>query len=113
MKKHTRSGPARIRQIAVLAAFVLLAGCSKIDPYEREGVWRPSGANAANLAVMVANPADLAVGRGDPNPGIRTATTPVERMWRGPTTRENAGPAAPGGGAGAGGGSQAPGGGTR
>jgi hypothetical protein len=37
-----------------------LAACQQTDPYQREGVWRPNGANAANLRSMVAVPADLA-----------------------------------------------------
>ena len=46
-----------------------LAGCDATDPYLREGVWRPNGANDANLRAMVVSPSDLARGvasvRGD------------------------------------------------
>jgi len=37
-----------------------LAACQQTDPYRREGVWHPNGANDANLRAMVAVPADLA-----------------------------------------------------
>jgi hypothetical protein len=36
-----------------------LAGCDGTDPDTRAGVWRPSGANAANLRAMVLVPSDL------------------------------------------------------
>jgi hypothetical protein len=43
-----------------LLLLLLLAGCDKTDPYLREGTWRPSGANEANLRAMVLVPSDLA-----------------------------------------------------
>jgi hypothetical protein len=45
----------------VLLLLVVLAGCDRIDPYKREGVWRPSDANEANLRAMVVVPSDLSV----------------------------------------------------
>lgn len=49
-----------MRPTALLLPLLLaVAGCNRIDPYTREGVWRPNGANAANLRAMVAVPADL------------------------------------------------------
>jgi hypothetical protein len=44
----------------VLPLLIALAGCDKTDPYLREGVWHPNGANEVNLRAMVAVPADLA-----------------------------------------------------
>jgi type IV pilus biogenesis protein CpaD/CtpE len=44
----------------LLPLLAALAGCNQIDPYTREGNWRPNGANDANLRAMVAVPADLA-----------------------------------------------------
>ncbi len=35
-----------------------LAACAETDPYSRPGMWRPTGANEANLRVMLANPSD-------------------------------------------------------
>jgi type IV pilus biogenesis protein CpaD/CtpE len=54
----------------VLALGCLLAGCAELDPYQRPGVWRPLGANAANLRAMVSDPRDLEYGRASgPSPG--------------------------------------------
>jgi hypothetical protein len=67
---------------AVLLGTLALAGCTTIiDPFQREGVWRPSGVNDANLASQVANPADLAQGREDARGSVRTSTRAVERLW--------------------------------
>ena len=44
-----------------LVLLVVLAGCAQTDPYQREGVWRPNGANEANLRAMVVVPSDLAI----------------------------------------------------
>ena len=52
--------------LAVVACLTMLAACDSRDPYKRDDVWYPSGSNAANLAAQVADPADLAGGRGDP-----------------------------------------------
>ena len=55
-----------MRPVALLLPLLLsLAGCdpNQIDPYLRDGNWRPNGANAANLRAMVAVPADLVVAR--------------------------------------------------
>jgi len=41
-----------------------LGGCARLDTYNRPYTWHPSGANAANLAAMVAHPADLQLGHG-------------------------------------------------
>ena len=80
--------PAGRRGLAtmLLLASPLLYGCGQIrtDPYEREGIWRPSGVNAANLAMTLANPGDLVRGRDDPAPGVRMGTGAVERLWKGP-----------------------------
>jgi type IV pilus biogenesis protein CpaD/CtpE len=49
-----------MRPTALLLPLLLaLPGCTQTDPYQREGNWRPNGANAANLRAMVAVPADL------------------------------------------------------
>lgn len=82
-----------------LAATLLLTGCDtpqQIDPYRREGVWRPEGVVAANLAAQVANPEDLRRGRGETGPSYKTAT-PVSRLWGPPiSTTSSTGAAAPG-----------------
>lgn len=51
---------------AVTAALLLLAGCGAVgfvEPELREGQWRPTGANEANLRLMVDRPEDLRRGR--------------------------------------------------
>ncbi len=51
-----------------MAALALaLAGCDAMDPYRREGMWRPNGANDADLRAMVVSPSDLV--RGVPSTG--------------------------------------------
>lgn len=78
---------SRTRKIRVPLLFLVfglaLSGCAKNDPFERVGIWKPSGVNEANIAAMVANPADLARGRGNAGGRVRTTTTPVERLWQG------------------------------
>jgi hypothetical protein len=44
---------------------LLLGGCEQIDPFTREGAWRPMRANEANLRVHVADPAMLERGVDD------------------------------------------------
>jgi hypothetical protein len=62
-----------LRSTALLF-LVVLAGCDGIDPYQREGVWRPNGANEANLRAMVVVPSDLAVAsRSGPADGTLAA----------------------------------------
>lgn len=49
---------------ALLAAVLSVAACQEMDPYARNDMWQPTGANAGNIAAMVANPYDLIRGRG-------------------------------------------------
>jgi type IV pilus biogenesis protein CpaD/CtpE len=63
-----------------ISVLLALAGCAETDPYEREGVWRPNGANDANLRAMVANPADLARGVGDGRGNSQQAEAAIERL---------------------------------
>jgi len=85
-------------------ATLALGGCSMTDPYQREGTWKPLGVNDLNIAAQVANPADLTRGQTASTGTVRTATTPVERLWQGAPQQRNQGQAqggAGGGGAGA------------
>lgn len=50
------------RALACCTLLLGFAACTEIDPLTREGVWHPTGANAANLRAMVAVPGDLAYG---------------------------------------------------
>ena len=53
-----------ILRCALLAAVLSVAACQEMDPYARNDMWQPTGANAGNIAAMVANPYDLIRGRG-------------------------------------------------
>ena len=67
MSEHVmRDVGRRMAALAVGAGLLLtLAGCEWFDPYQREGVWRPVGANQANIAAMVSKPNDLIAGHDD------------------------------------------------
>lgn len=62
---------SRVLMLAPLLLAPLLlacAGCAVTDPLYREGLWHPTGANEANLRMMVAMPSNLVQGvaaRGD------------------------------------------------
>jgi type IV pilus biogenesis protein CpaD/CtpE len=58
-----------------------LGGCTDRDPYTRTDVWKPTGANAANLAVMVANPQDLVHGRSVTRSDTRASELAVDHVW--------------------------------
>lgn len=53
-----------ILRCALLAAVLSVAACQEMEPYARTDMWQPTGANAGNIAAMVANPYDLLHGRG-------------------------------------------------
>jgi type IV pilus biogenesis protein CpaD/CtpE len=60
-----------------------LSGCDQTEPYRRDGMWQPTGANSLNLAAMVANPNDLIRGRGvRGTPGIEAGPA-VTAYWQG------------------------------
>jgi type IV pilus biogenesis protein CpaD/CtpE len=59
----------------------LLAGCADRDPYRRTDAWYPTGANAGNIAAMVANPNDLVRGHGVQKSDGKEAAVSVERIW--------------------------------
>jgi hypothetical protein len=67
--------------VPALLAVLLVAGCgAAVDPTQREGTWRPSGANAANLRAMIAEPSHLRQGVSDPTGRGRQATNAIERL---------------------------------
>lgn len=69
-----------IHRVALLGCVAALAGCTGLDPELRPGEWHPSGANEANLAVMVANPADLAHGASSVGADGPEAVAAVARL---------------------------------
>ncbi len=75
----------RRRARAMLAAAALLAGCEQHPArYDNNsGEWHPNGANAANLAAMVADPLDLVRGHGDPGSDGAEAADAVRRLRTG------------------------------
>lgn len=104
------STPASARVVLAGALLVMLAGCEERDPLRRTDVWYPTGANAANIAAMVANPSDLIRGRGARYGDGTEAAAAVDRLWTDktkqlPVMNDSSGPGASGGGGGGGGGS--------
>lgn len=66
---------------SALSFLLATAGCSTVqNPMMREGTWHPTGANAANLAAMVANPHDLAEGQAATGTIGPEAALPVARL---------------------------------
>ena len=60
---------------------LLLAACqAPVEPTRREGTWLPSKANDTNLRAMVANPADLTEGAGDPGGRGWQASNAIGRL---------------------------------
>jgi hypothetical protein len=69
------------RRLASLACCAFaLAGCQRTDPYVRDGLWRPTNANDANLRAMVADPRDLQEGHGATSSSGDIAAAAVARL---------------------------------
>lgn len=94
--------------LAAIASLVVLAGCDSRDPFRRTGVWQPSGANAGNIAAMVANPHDLISGRSAAVQNANESALSVNHVWADQPKSLSTG----GGGGGGGGASGASGGGS-
>jgi len=94
------------------ACLLALGGCEDRDPYRRTDVWKPTGANAANIAAMVADPRDLLQGRGATRSDIRSPELAVERVWTDQAKPFIGGSAGSSGGGGGGGSSSGSGGGS-
>ena len=70
-----------VRPPLSLLLVLFAAGCTTVgNPLYRAGTWHPTGANAANLAAMVANPHDLVEGEAAPGVPGPVAVMPVERL---------------------------------
>jgi hypothetical protein len=74
-----------MRGLICLMFALVATGCAaeKTDPFERPGTWSVTGANDANLKVMVADPHDLISGRGETNNMASEASPPVQRLFSG------------------------------
>lgn len=71
------------RALYCIGLLLAVAGCQATDPYRRIGAWRPNHANTLNLAMMVANPADLLRGTGDGSSSGQQAVTAIDRLRSG------------------------------
>lgn len=75
MSRHITLG------FGLLVCLLAIGGCGNRDPYRRTDVWKPTGANAANLAAMVANPQDLIRGHGVNRYDTKASELAVELVW--------------------------------
>jgi hypothetical protein len=73
----------RTASAAAALGLLTLAGCDTIDPLKRPYMWRESGVNAQNIAVMAANPADLTRGRDEQRHRARPDSDAVENLMNG------------------------------
>lgn len=70
-----------ILRAALVTPVLMVAGCQEMDPYTRPDTWQPTGANAGNIAVMVANPYDLIRGRGAAAVDSKASGQAIGRVW--------------------------------
>jgi hypothetical protein len=70
----------RLNPVLLLPLLATAAACDAIDPYRREGVWRPAGVNEQNLAVMAARPEERVRGTGAEGAIGFIAAGAVERL---------------------------------
>ena len=61
-------------------ALLMLMGCDAIDPYSREGTWRPANVNESNLRAMVTSPSDLVRGISSPGSDGQQAAAALDRQ---------------------------------
>jgi len=98
--------PARaatwLRLVAILLLPLVVARCNAHPPGDADDQWRPKGINAANLAAMVVNPADLTHGHGDPGPDRKLSARAVTELWANPVAPLISGASSGGGASGSG-----------
>jgi type IV pilus biogenesis protein CpaD/CtpE len=85
-------------RILLLTGVLFLPACGNRDPYLRDDVWKPTGANAGNLAAMVANPNDLIVGRHSVVNDTKASAIAVQHSWDGQSAGLSSGSSGGGGG---------------
>ena len=85
------------RTALLLGGTATLAACGQdYDPLTRDGLWHPNHSNRADLALMVANPADLVrylmtilqgmavqAGSGVPREGLEQLVATTMSLWPG------------------------------
>ncbi len=67
----------------VVGLSLCLAACAQTDPLTAAGRWTPTSVNEANLAVQLANPADLLEGQASDGADGQQAVAAVARLRRG------------------------------
>jgi len=71
----------KAKTAALLLSLALLGGCTEIlDQQNRDGAWRPSGANDHNLLLMVAQPNEIRSGTSTSGADGQTAAAAVDRL---------------------------------
>jgi hypothetical protein len=68
-------------KLIAITGLIVLAGCDSRDPYLRTDVWKPTGANAGNIAAMVADPHDLISGRSVDVQNSNEPALAVSHVW--------------------------------
>lgn len=77
--------PIRLGVILLLPLALTACDPGLLDTSRATGPWAPQGLNAANLAAMVQNPADLTHGHGDGGPDRKLAAHAVTDLWAAPS----------------------------
>ena len=77
----------------------LIAGCTRLQPYNRDDVWYPTGSNAGNMAAMAVRPSDLIHGRNGDEGDAHQAVLGINRVWGGQAKMLGTAPSTPGAGA--------------
>jgi hypothetical protein len=70
-------------RLLLCAAVLGLGACGLMDvmdPYKREGMWRPNNANEDNLRSMVASPSDLVRGVSSDSGDGQQAAAALDRV---------------------------------
>lgn len=91
--------------LLLLTGALILSACGNRDPYLRNDVWTPTGANAGNMAAMLANPNDLLVGRHSAKGDTKASTVAIQHIWEGQPQPLSYGSSAAGSGSSSSGGS--------
>ena len=81
MNGTTRMHARRLIDVALLGIVLVLAACQEMDPYTRPDTWQPTGVNAGNIGVMVANPNDLIRGRGVSTSDSKSSNLAIGHIW--------------------------------
>jgi hypothetical protein len=68
-------------RVGLVMSVMTLTACQEMDPYARTDMWQPTGANAGNIAAMVANPHDLINGRGVTTVDSKASNIAIGHVW--------------------------------